>query len=127
MCIANLCPKSLICSLNFFDSILTTTPSFPIFFFNAVCTYEKFMYLLLSKKLHLLIVIFSPILEISLITLSSTLFPSFIIFFFKLLKSPFSSKHNLERFSEKFKNSKFFAAKSVSQLISTIEDLLFSS
>ena len=37
----------------FFDSILTMTPIFPIFFFNAVCTYEKFMYLLLSKKLHL--------------------------------------------------------------------------
>ena len=43
-------------------------------------------------------------------------------------ETDFAAK-NLEflNFSEKLKNSRFFAAKSVSQLISIIEDLLFSS
>ena len=119
MCIAIFVPKSVLS----FDipSILTIDIIFPTPASRAEWTYEKFTPLELSKKLALLIVIFSPIFAIKLTRLSLTRLPLDIFASLSLLKSPCLEKLISESSLQKFIKSLFFATKSVSLFISIIE------
>ena len=81
----------------------------------------------LSKKFDLLIVIFSPILEIKLIKFSFTKEPFNIFELLSSSKLPFEIKFSSETSLQKLIKSLFLATKSVSLFISIIDTLPFSS